>query len=107
MKLLAHNKPNILRSVLQSLLFKVVHWQEMRLRVQGQEQDPRSRELRQVSDESYLGQGDQNPRKCWIRQGQVRSQPSSTGHGREDQNHDVPKQNLIAFVQIRILNKWL
>ena len=74
----------------------MVHWQEVRLRVQGQEQDQRPRELRQVSDESYLGQGDQNSRKCWLRQGQVRSQPASSGHGGEGQNHDVPKQNLIA-----------
>ena len=68
----------------------------MRLRVQGQEQDQRARELRQVSDEGYLGQGDQNPRQRWLRQSQVCSQPSSAGHGAEDQNHDVSKQNLIA-----------
>ena len=41
-------------------LLKVVHRQEVRLRVQGQEQDQRPRELRQVPDEGYLGQGEEH-----------------------------------------------
>ena len=53
------DKPSIIpRLVFLFSLFKVVHWQEVRLRVQGQEQDQRPWELRQVSDESYLGQGE-------------------------------------------------
>merc|ERR1712130_361507 len=73
---------------------QVVHWQEVRLRLQGQEQDQCSQQRRQVSDESHLGQGDQNPRQCWVSKSQVCQEPSTSGHGTENQNYDVPKQNL-------------
>ena len=41
------------------LLLQVVHRQEVRLRVQGQEQDQRARERRQVRHEGHLGEGGQ------------------------------------------------
>merc|ERR1711879_367691 len=46
------------------------------------------------SHEVYLGQGDPPSWKRWFRARQVRSQPSSPGHGTEGQNHDVPQQDL-------------
>ena len=45
---------------INELLLQVVHRQEVRLRVQGQEQDQRPWELRQVPDEGYLGQGEEH-----------------------------------------------
>ena len=41
------------------LSLQVVHRQEVRLRVQGQEQDQRARERRQVRHEGHLGEGEQ------------------------------------------------
>ena len=92
-------------------LLQVVHRQEVRLRVQGQEQDQRARERRQVRHEGHLGEGgqllknifrrfhkyfsgDADPRQRWLRARQVCPQPAAPGHGTEDQDHDVPQQNL-------------
>ena len=47
---------------INELLLQVVHRQEVRLRVQGQEQDQRAQLRRQVADEGDLGQGDQDSR---------------------------------------------
>ena len=44
---------------INELLLQVVHRQEVRLRVQGQEQDQRARERRQVRHEGHLGEGGQ------------------------------------------------
>ena len=44
---------------INELLLQVVHRQEVRLRVQGQEQDQRARERRQVRHEGHLGEGQQ------------------------------------------------
>ena len=44
---------------INELLLQVVHRQEVRLRVQGQEQDQRARERRQVRHEGHLGEGEQ------------------------------------------------
>ena len=43
---------------INELLLQVVHRQEVRLRVQGQEQDQRARERRQVRHEGHLGEGE-------------------------------------------------
>ena len=96
---------------INELLLQVVHRQEVRLRVQGQEQDQRARERRQVRHEGHLGEGQQlqigiffsfknifsgyaDPRQRWLRARQVCPQPAAPGHGTEDQDHDVPQQNL-------------
>ena len=38
--------------------------------------------------------GDADPRQRWLRARQVCPQPAAPGHGTEDQDHDVPQQNL-------------
>ena len=80
------------------LLPQVVHRQEVRLRVQGQEQDERAQLRRQVRDARDLGEGDQDPRQRRLRARQVREEPPAPGHGPEDQNHDVPQQNLKCLI---------
>ena len=42
----------------------------------------------------YIFLGDADPRQRWLRARQVCPQPAAPGHGTEDQDHDVPQQNL-------------
>jgi hypothetical protein len=59
----------------------LVRRKEVRLRLQGQEQDLRSRQGREVSPPRHLGQGDPHARQRRIRPRQVHQEPAASGHG--------------------------
>ena len=70
----------------------------------GQEQDLRSRQVREVSPPRHLGQGDPHARQRRIRPSKVQQEPAATGHGQKSPRHDVPIKDLKTFL-FRLLFK--